>query len=98
MNWKLSPSDLVFLYSECRRCFYLKVRGLVQRPRMPMPKIFTSIDAAMKNYLNGKRSDDLAAGIPTGVFEYSERWVQSVPFRFPDVRRRATSGADSTTC
>jgi hypothetical protein len=79
MNWKLSPSDLVFLYEECQRCFYLKVRGLLTRPRTPMPKIFTKIDALMKAYLQGQRTDRLAVGIPRGTFEYAERWVESEP-------------------
>jgi hypothetical protein len=83
MNWKLSPSDLTFLYEECPRCFYLKVHGLLPRPRTPMPKIFTAIDSAMKAYLHGQRSDGLAAGIPRGIFDYSEKWVESVPFAIP---------------
>ncbi len=83
MNYKLSPSDLTFLYSECPCCFYLKVNGLLQRPRTPMPKIFTAIDAAMKAYLHGQRSNNLAAGIPRGVFDYGEKWVESAPFAIP---------------
>jgi len=83
MNWKLSPSDLVFLYSECPRCFYLKVRGLVNRPRTPMPKIFTTIDTTMKACLKGQRTEKFAAGIPQGTFEYSERWVESTPITVP---------------
>ncbi len=86
MNWTLAPSDLTFLFEECRCCFYLKVHGLLQRPRTPMPAIFGAIDRAMKSYLDGRRSDRLAAGIPPGVFDYSERWVESVPFPIPGCR------------
>lgn len=49
--WRIGPSDLVFLFEECRRCFFLKVTRGVVRPRMPMPKIFTRIDSAMKHSL-----------------------------------------------
>lgn len=83
MNWKLAPSDLTFLYEECRYCFYLKVRGIVNRPRTPMPKIFTTIDVAMKRYLNGQHTDALAIGMPAGTFTYAERWVESSPLGVP---------------
>ena len=53
-NWKLSPSDFVFLYEECKRCFYLKVARDYQRPRGPFPKIFTIIDGLMKDFFDGR--------------------------------------------
>jgi hypothetical protein len=83
MNWKLSPSDLVFLYEECPRCFYLKVRGLENRPKTQMPKIFTTIDAQMKSFLRGQRTDGLAIGMPKGTFRYAKRWVESAPIAIP---------------
>lgn len=82
-NYKLSPSDLVFLYSECPRCFYLKVRGTLCRPSMPMPKIFTAIDVAMKKHLAGKHSSAIINTMPAGLFEYAERWVESAPIVIP---------------
>ncbi len=39
-NWKISPSDLTFLWDECPRCFYLKVRHKFKRPGLPFPKIY----------------------------------------------------------
>src|SRR4051812_34521546 len=114
MNWKLSPSDLVFLYSECPRCFYLKVHGLSKRPRTPMPKIFSAIDKLMKVHLQGQRTSGLAAGMPKGTFEYAERWVESAPLeiegcasschfrgRFDNIIRLDTAGwalVDLKTC
>lgn len=83
MNWKLSASDLVFLYSECPRCFYLKVRRLANRPRTPMPEIFTTIDTHMKSDLQGQHTDRLAMGMPKGIFRYAERWVESAPIAIP---------------
>lgn len=46
----LAPSSLSFLFEECKRCFYDAAWGLGKRPMLPMPKIFTSIDAAMKRH------------------------------------------------
>jgi hypothetical protein len=83
VNWQLSPSDLVFLYEECSRCFYLKVRGLLKRPRTPMPKIFTTIDITMKEFLDGKRTETLCCRMPKGTFRYAERWVASAPVLLP---------------
>ena len=80
-SFKLSPSDLVFLWQECRRCFYQKVVDGVPRPRSPMPKIFTNIDSLMKLRLNGRRTEELAPGMPPGLLDFGEKWVESVPIR-----------------
>ena len=39
-TFKLSPSDFGFLYDECKKCFYLKVKHNFDRPRFPIPSIF----------------------------------------------------------
>jgi len=82
-NWKLSPSDFAFLWEECRRCFYLKVRESFYRPRPVMPKIFNQIDLKMKEYYTGKRTESFAPGIPPGVVSHDEHWVQSLPLSIP---------------
>lgn len=66
-----------------QRCFYLKVVGDFQRPQLIMPKIFTVIDTRMKEHFTGKRTDEIASGIPKGVIGSGERWVQSRPIRIP---------------
>ena len=83
-NWKLSPSDLTFLYEECKRCFYLKVAQNYKRPWTPFPKIFNKIDGLMKGFFEGKRSEDIVPGFPAGVVKYGEKWVESEPLSFPD--------------
>ena len=82
-NWKLSPSDFAFLWEECRRCFYLKVAQDFKRPSTPMPKIFTTIDQLMKQRFVGRRTDEVVAGLPGGVFEYGEHWVESLLLAVP---------------
>ena len=76
-NWKLSPSDFAFLWEECRRCFYLKVAIGFQRPRPPIPKIFTEIASEMPRFFANKRTESLLDTLPRGVVEYGEKWVQS---------------------
>ena len=78
--FKLSPSDFGFLYDECKKCFYLKVKHNFDRPRSPMPSIFTKIDGIMKNYFEGKSPKDIAEDLPDGKVEFGDKWIQSKPF------------------
>lgn len=87
-NWKLSPSDFAFLWEECKRCFYLKVAKGFDRPSQPFPRIFNVIDGQMKQWFEGKRAETMAPGVPAGVVQFGDGWVQSVPLSF--------SGHDST--
>lgn len=82
-NFKLSPSDFAFLWEECKRCFWLKVTGVLPRPRPIMPRIFTAIDEAMKDYYQGMRTEKINPGMPPGVVDFSDRWVESLPISLP---------------
>ena len=44
-----------------------------------MPKIFTTIDQLMKQRFAGQHTEAFVSGLPGGVFEYSEHWVESRP-------------------
>ena len=79
-TWKLSPSDLTFLWEECHRCFYLKVVRNFKRPRGPFPKIFTLIDGEMKAFYGGMRTESIADELPPGIIEHGEQWVECEPF------------------
>lgn len=82
-HWVLNPSDFAFLWEECKRCFYLKVREGFRRPSMPMAKIFTVIDAEMKNCYAGKRTEKMMPFLPPGVVDASVSRVQSKPIKVP---------------
>lgn len=75
--WKLSPSDLTFLYEECRRCFWMKVVRGIPRPRTPFPKVFTLLDAQTKRFFEGKRTREVAPSLPPGRVTHGERAVRS---------------------
>ncbi|GAB4322168.1 MAG: hypothetical protein Kow0074_13540 [Candidatus Zixiibacteriota bacterium] len=79
---KLSPSDFAFLYQECKRCFYLKVRHGFQRPRTSMPGIFSVIDSKMKDRFMNSRTESATPDLPPGEFAMSGKWVQSAPIEF----------------
>lgn len=65
--WKLSPSELTFLWDECPRCFYLKVIRNFSRPWSPFPSIFNRIDKLMKDYFDGRSAMDTT---PDGKIAY----------------------------
>ena len=51
MNYKLSPSELTYLYNGCKFCFWLKVKHGIPQPSMPMPGIFSAIAIVMIRHL-----------------------------------------------
>jgi hypothetical protein len=81
--FKLSPSDLTFLWDECKRCFYLKVVRKFSRPAIPFPAIFTKIDGLMKDYFQGRQTSEFSPDLPSGVVLHSEKWVRSQPILLP---------------
>lgn len=78
---RLAPSDFAFLWDECKRCFYLKVALGHDRPKMPMPSIFTAIDGSMKGFFMGQRTESAAPMLPPGEFRYAGKWVESAMVR-----------------
>ena len=82
-NYKLSPSDLTFLYEGCKRCYYLKVVRNIPQPSIPLPSIFTKIAALLKDHYEGKRTEELHPSLPPGTIKYGEQWVTSQPIQLP---------------
>jgi len=64
--FKLTPSELTFLWEDCKRCFYQKVVNNIHRPWSPMPKIFTRIHSLLEEWASGKSTDLIAPGMPRG--------------------------------
>lgn len=79
--FKLSPSELTFLWDECPRCFYLKVAMAIPRPPTAFPKIFSSIDLLMKRMFEGKRTEEVLPVLPPGKVVFGGNWVESTPIR-----------------
>jgi len=82
-SWKLSPSDLTFLWEECPRCFYQKVALGLSRPRSPMPSIFNKIDSLEKTFFAGLRTETISPALPPGVIELGDKWIESHPIVVP---------------
>ncbi len=87
-NYKFSPSELTFLWDECKRCFYLKQVYDIKRPSAPFPSIFGAIDRAMKDYYGGRPTSDLDPTLPPGRILPGENWVESGLIEVPGCSAR----------
>ncbi len=78
---KVSPSDLTYQWTECKRCFWLKVHGVLPKPWTPFPGIFTKIDGSMKSYFEGmsteKLGKQLGVKLPEGTVRRGKEFVKS---------------------
>ena len=83
MNYRVSPSDLTFLYDGCQRCFYLKVVKKISQPSIPLPAVFTKIANLLKNHYNGKHTNELHSALPPGKVILGEKWVRSEIIQMP---------------
>lgn len=77
MNYKLSPSDLTFLYDGCRRCFVLKVKHGISQPSIPFPPIMSKIGSLQKEYYSGRRTEEISPALPPGEIIYGEKQICS---------------------
>ena len=84
MNYKISPSDLTFLYGGCKRCFYLKMVHGITQPSIPLPSIFSKIAGLLKNHYHGKHTSELHIALSPGNINYSEKNVRSQLIQLPD--------------
>lgn len=83
MNYRLSPSDLTYLYEGCKHCFVLKARHSIAQPSIPLPGMFGAIGGLQKNYYSGKRTEQFCPALPPGTVEYGEKNVRSLPIPIP---------------
>jgi hypothetical protein len=84
MNYKLSPSDLTFLYNGCKHCFYQKVVNGIVQPSTPLPSIFSKIAGLLKDHYDGKHTSELHGDLPPGIITHGEKWVRSEPIKLPN--------------
>jgi len=83
MIYRLSPSDLTFLYGGCKHCFVLKVKHGIAQPSIPLPGIFNTITLLQKELYSGKRTESICPGPPPGVVRYGEQFVRSSTISIP---------------
>jgi len=83
MNYRLSPSDLTFLYEGCKHCFVLKVKHGITQPSIPLPSVFSIIASLQKDYYSDKRTEDFCPGLPPGIVRHGEKFVRSDTIEIP---------------
>ena len=79
--FKLSPSDLTFLYDQCKHCFVLKVKYGITQPSIPIPGIFSIIASLQKDYYSNMRTEAFCPELPPGLVTHGEKWVRSKPIK-----------------
>lgn len=84
MEYRLSPSDLTFLYEGCKHCFVLKVKHGIPQPSIPIPGVFSIIGSLQKEYYSGMRTEEFCPDLPPGVITYGEKRVRSNPLPVTD--------------
>ena len=90
MNYKLSPSDITFLYEGCKHCFVLKVKYGIAQPSIPLASVFTKIASLQKEYYSGERTEEFCPDLPPGVVRYGEKRVRSHMLKLPGCAVPAT--------
>src|SRR5713226_6313805 len=85
MEYRLSPSNLTFLYDGCKHCFVLAVKHGISQPSIPLPGVFSIIASLQKNHYSGRRTEDFCPQLPPGTVTLGEKPVRSVPVRFDDL-------------
>jgi len=58
----------------------------ISQPSIPLPAVFSKIASLLKNYYNGKRTEELHAELPPGVVKYGEKYIKSEPIRLSDYK------------
>jgi len=81
-NFKITPSEMTFLYEECKHCFVNRVKYGIGRPSIPIPGIFSIIASLQKEYHSDKRTEDFCPELPPGKVVLGEKWIQSKPISF----------------
>lgn len=63
---KIAPSDFAYLFRECPRCTYLKLRHGLPRPYMPFPSVFHQLDKLLRGHHDGRELRELIPDAPPG--------------------------------
>lgn len=94
--WRLSPSDL-YVFSRCRRCFWLRVTRGIAHPRGAFPSVFSVLDRQVKDRTCTRPAQEIADGVPEGRVIFRDRNVRSVPLSVPHhtARVRITGRIDT---
>jgi len=86
--YKLSPSDLTFLWDSCKHCFYLKVKYNIAY-RGGFPSIFGKMANLTSNFYQDKPTSEISPDLPPGTMKLKEKYVKSASISVPGVSTQA---------
>ena len=75
---RISPSDLTFGWSGCRKCFWIRYAHGVSH-QGPFPGIVTSLSAKQEAYYKDKHSHDFSPTLPSGNVHSTGKMLESTP-------------------
>ena len=75
---RISPSDLTFNWSRCKRCFWMiYVHGV--KHKGVFPGIVTSLSSRQERWYKEKYAHDFSATLPSGVVHSTGKMLESTP-------------------
>jgi len=86
--YKLSPSDLTFLWNSCKHCFYLKVKHNIVY-RGGFPSIFGKMANLTSDFYQDKPTSEISPELPPGTMKLKEKYVKSAPISVPGLTAQA---------
>ena len=75
---RISPSDLTFGWSGCKRCFYMRYAYGVSH-QGPFPGIVMSLSSRQEQWYKTKHSHDFSPTLPSGVVHSTGKMLESTP-------------------
>lgn len=78
-KYKLSPSDFKYLWTDCKFCYYQKVRMGISPHSGAFPAIFGRMNNLLQTSIMGKSLSDIHPDLPSGIVEVQEGFLRSVP-------------------
>lgn len=76
--YKLSPSDFAYLWTDCKFCYYQKVKFGVVHSGI-FPAMFGRINKLLQDSIMGMNLKDIHPSLPSGIIEIQEGFMRSVP-------------------
>lgn len=80
---RISPSDLTFLWSSCKRCFWLKYRIGFELPSV-FPGIVNALSSRQEAWYKASSSAEFSTGLPAGRVHSSNKLCSSAPLTLGD--------------
>jgi hypothetical protein len=86
--YKLLPSAFGFLYDQCKRDYWLKVKRDLPQPSIPMAQIYKDSEQAVIDRIEAEGLQYVVDQAPVATFVRGETYIRSQSINFPDLKSR----------